>query len=64
MDVDTDHQINPQASISTVHVNIDQPSSSTLPDQQITIPESEPVQDLSLSASDLPSHLEILEQPP
>jgi hypothetical protein len=64
MDFDTDHQINPQASISTVQVNPDQPSTSTLPDQLITIPESEPVQDMSLSASDQPSDLEILEQPP
>jgi hypothetical protein len=64
MDVDTDHQVNPQALILTVQVNIDQSSSSTPPDQQITIPESEPVQDHSHSASDQTSDLEILEQPP
>jgi hypothetical protein len=45
-------------------INPDQPSSLTQPDQNLTIPESDPVQDLSLSASDQSSDLEILEQPP
>jgi hypothetical protein len=56
MDIDN-HQVNLQTSTSTVHIASDQPSSSTQP---LTIPTSEPVQDLSLSDSDL----EILEQPP
>jgi hypothetical protein len=62
MDIDT-HQVNLQASTSTSQINPDQPSSSTQ-SEQITIPESNPVQDLSLSDSDQPSDLETLEQPP
>jgi hypothetical protein len=66
MDIDSNVlQVNPQVSTLTVQVNIDPSSSSTLSEQQITILESEHVQDLSLSASDPSlSDLEILEQPP
>jgi hypothetical protein len=62
MDIDN-HQVNFQASTSTVHIASDQPSSSTQ-STQLTIPKSNTVQKLSLSASDQPSDLEILEQPP
>jgi len=55
---------NSQASTSTVQANLDQPSSSTQTGQNLTIPEPNLVQDLSLSASDQPSDLQILEQPP
>jgi hypothetical protein len=62
MDIDS-HQVNLQTSTSTSHIGSDQPSSST-PSEQLIIPESIPVQDLSPSASDQSSDLEILEQPP
>jgi hypothetical protein len=62
MDIDN-HQVNLQASTSTSHVAPDQPSSSTQA-EQLTIPKSNHVQDFSLSDSDQPSDLEILEQPP
>jgi hypothetical protein len=62
MDIDT-QQVNLQASTSTSQISPDQPSSSTQ-SEQITIPESNPVQDPSLSDSDQSSNLETLEQPP
>lgn len=58
MDIDNP-QVNIQASTSTSQIASDQPSSST-PSQKITIPESNPGQDLMLSDSDL----ETLDQPP
>jgi hypothetical protein len=62
MDIDNT-QINLQASTSTSQVVPDRPSSSTQ-SEQLIIPEFIPVQDISLSDSDQPSDLEILEQPP
>jgi hypothetical protein len=62
MDIDN-HQVNFQASTSTIHIASDQPSSSTQL-EQLTIPESNIVQNISSSAFDQSSDLEILEQPP
>jgi hypothetical protein len=59
MDIDNDNQVNSHASTSSEQINPDQPSSST----NLTFLESYPVQDISLSASDQPPELEILEQP-
>jgi hypothetical protein len=59
MDIDNDNQVNFHASTSSEQINPDQPSSST----NLTFPESNPVQDISLSASDQPPEIEILEQP-